>query len=37
VIENALRGGVTRSLAIDPHGRSLSTLMLTITLPGHNE
>jgi hypothetical protein len=36
VIENALGGGVTRSLAIDPHGKSLSTLMLTITLPGHN-
>jgi hypothetical protein len=37
VIENALGGGVTRSLAIDPHGKSLSALMLTITLPGHNE
>ena len=36
VIENALGGGVTRSLAIDPHGKSLSALMLTITLPGHN-
>lgn len=33
VIENALGGGVTRSLAIDPHGKSLSTLMLTIQLP----
>ena len=37
VIENALGGGVTRSLAIDPHGKSLSALMLTITLSGHNE
>jgi hypothetical protein len=37
VIENALGGGVTRSLAIDPHGKSLSALMLTVTLPGHNE
>ena len=37
VIENALGGGVTRSLAIDPHGKSLSALMLTIDLPGHNE
>ena len=37
VIENALGGGVTRSLAIDPHGKSLSALMLTIELPGHNE
>ncbi|TPN85585.1 hypothetical protein FJ987_28685 [Mesorhizobium sp. CU2] len=32
VIENALGGGVTRSLAQDPHGKSLSTLMLTIDL-----
>ena len=37
VLENALGGGVTRSLAIDPHGKSLSALMLTIELPGHNE
>jgi len=37
VIENALGGGVTRSLAIDPHGKSLSALMLTIELEGHNE
>lgn len=33
VISGALGGGVTRSLAIDPHGKSLSTLMLTIELP----
>ncbi len=33
VIENALGGGVTRSLAIDPHGKGLSSLMLTIELP----
>jgi hypothetical protein len=32
-----LAGGVTRSLAIDPQGKSLSALMLTITLPGHND
>ncbi len=37
VTENALGGGVTRWLAIDPHGKGLSALMLTITLPGHNE
>lgn len=37
VIENALGGGVTRSLAIDPHGKSLSAHMLTIALAGHNE
>jgi hypothetical protein len=33
VIENALAGGVTRSLRLDPHGKSLSALMLTIELP----
>lgn len=34
VIENALGGGVTRSLRQDMHGKSLSSLMLTIELPG---
>ena len=34
VIEGALGGGVTRSLAQDAHGKSLSTLMLGIELPG---
>jgi hypothetical protein len=34
VIEGALGGGVTRSLAQDPHGKSLSSLMLLIELPG---
>lgn len=33
VIENVLGGGVTRSLAQDMHGKSLSTLILTIELP----
>jgi hypothetical protein len=33
VIEGALGGGVTRSLAQDAHGKSLSSLMLTIELP----
>ncbi|TDR92918.1 AtuA-related protein [Enterovirga rhinocerotis] len=33
VIEGALGGGVTRSLAQDPHGKGLSSLMLTIELP----
>lgn len=33
VIEGALGGGVTRSLALDPHGKSLSYLMLNIDLP----
>jgi hypothetical protein len=34
VIENALGGGVTISLAQDAHGKSLSYLMLDIELPG---
>jgi len=34
VIEGALGGGVTRSLAQDAHGKSLSSLLLTIELPG---
>jgi hypothetical protein len=34
VIEGALGSGVTRSLAQDAHGKSLSSLMLTIELPG---
>ncbi|MCP5152771.1 MAG: hypothetical protein H6983_01305 [Ectothiorhodospiraceae bacterium] len=32
VIENALGGGVTVSLALDAHGKSLSYLMLDIDL-----
>ena len=34
VIENALGGGVTVSLALDMHGKSLSFLMLDIDLQG---
>ena len=34
VIDHALGGGVTRSLAQDVHGKSYSALMLTIELPG---
>ncbi len=34
VIENALAGGVTRSLRIDPHGKSLSSIILAVELPG---
>ena len=34
VIENALGGGVTISLAQDAHGKSLSYLILGIELPG---
>ena len=33
VIENALAGGVTRSLRIDPHGKALSSIVLSIELP----
>ena len=33
VIEGALGGGVTRSLAQDAHGKSLSALMLTLEVP----
>jgi hypothetical protein len=33
VIENALAGGVTRSLRIDPWGKSLSMIVLSIELP----
>jgi len=37
VIEGALGGGVTRSLRQDMHSKSLSSLILDIELPGHNE
>lgn len=33
VIENALAGGVTRSLRQDPHGKTLSSIVLAIELP----
>lgn len=33
VIRNALAGGVTRSLRLDPHGKALSSLVLSIELP----
>jgi hypothetical protein len=32
VLENALGGGVTRSLSLDPHGKSYSALLLTLTI-----
>jgi hypothetical protein len=34
VIPNVLAGGVTRSLRLDPHGKTLSALMLGIELAG---
>ena len=33
VIEGALGGGVTRSLALDAHGKSLSSALLDLDLP----
>ncbi|WP_412776086.1 hypothetical protein [Thalassospira lucentensis] len=36
VMHDALGGGVTRSLALDPHGKCLSSLLLTLTIePTH--
>lgn len=32
VMENALGGGVTRSLSLDPHGKSYSAVILTMTI-----
>jgi hypothetical protein len=32
VIEGALRGGVTRALTLDAHGKSLSSLMLDLEI-----
>ncbi len=33
VLEGALEGGVTRSLALDQHGKSLSSSLLALELP----
>lgn len=33
VLHEALRGGVTRSLALDAHGKSLASAMLSLELP----
>jgi len=32
-VTDVLAGGVTRSLRLDPHGKSLSALLLGIELP----
>ena len=37
VMTRALGGGVTRSLALDAHGKSLSTLLLTLEVPDEPE
>lgn len=33
VMHRALGGGVTRSLALDPHGKCLSSAILTLEIP----
>ncbi len=33
VLEHAFGGGVTRSLRLDPHGRSLSSTLLELDIP----
>ncbi len=33
VLQRALGGGVTRSLALDAHGKSLSSALLTLEIP----
>jgi hypothetical protein len=37
VITGALWGGVTRSLSLDAHGKSLSALLLTLEIPDEPE
>lgn len=34
VLEGALAGGVTRSVALDAHGKSLCFALLSMTIPG---
>lgn len=35
VMHHALSGGVTRSLALDAHGKCLSSILLELELPDH--
>ena len=37
VLHDALGGGVTRSLSLDPHGKSLSSLLLELEVPDRQE
>lgn len=37
VMEDALGGGVTRSLALDAHGKSLSSALLDLDIPDETE
>ena len=34
VLHDALAGGVTRSLSLDPHGKSLSSWLLALEIDG---
>jgi len=35
ILEGALRGGVTRSLALDPHGKTLGAQLLDLDITEH--
>jgi len=37
VLQDALSGGVTRSLALDAHGKSLSSALLSMPLPDERD
>ena len=37
VLEGALRGGVTRSLALDPHGKTLGAQLLDMNIDDNDE
>ena len=37
VLDRALGGGVTRSLSLDAHGKSLSSALLAMTIPDDEE
>ena len=37
VLDGALGGGVTRSLALDAHGKGLSSALLTLTIPDEED
>jgi hypothetical protein len=37
VLERALGGGVTRTLALDAHGKSLGSALLSLEIPDEEE
>ena len=37
VLEGALGGGVTRSLALDAHGKALGSALLSLTIPDEDD